>query len=782
MASEVATAYVRIRPNTRNFKGEAESGLRKAFGELAKVAGVAFGVKEAFDFTKEIATHAADVQKQIEAVKNEFGSAAEEILKFGEEAGKSLGLSEHAVESTAARFGIIFRNLGIGQEEAATMTIGFEKLAGSLALIRNVDPSQILRNIPLAVQGNLRSLKQLGIATDQTQLKLAAYKLGLTKTVTEGLTPATRAQAIYAIATAHLNEFQLEAAKHAGDVATQMKILSAEWDNGKDKLGVELLPVINRLVTYLAANLPHAIDVTIAEFHKIRDTVGPIAAGFVELTKPIGGLKTALKAVLIGWLAWKAAMKLDALVVATARIATTTTAMFGLAGAEAAASKEALLLRNRLLALGAIGAIAVTVVVAEKIAKSVKSLQENQLSAQNATAPVSLQKSLVPHLAEQIEKLKKAGVSSKEILAKLRKELGGSLKADDLIAQAFDFSTSSKDAERIKQQWKDALAKPAKEGIKDARDAIDDQIRKISSGQEAAIAKARGDLKQLGTQLADAVKQETEDVRNAVESAKSNLNSIGQSLSDAIGQVLDKPLQNQQDAISRAQNRQSLENLRKSALLPGGKTLSTNPTVALQQLNRLASATNNVNRGAIQSFITQYRTALLSVRQDQVNVTKEAASRRISDLTDAFNRGQLSLAQYKKRVLAILTADHVSYRKAGALLGTAFANGFRDTVSGLFKQAGAIAATPAKFRAGISGADPQIVKPLETLRNDQQSIAKISHQIANKQVALQQRIAKASEKTAQLQAKLNALEINASRNEKNPGKQTKRANALSGAH
>lgn len=281
------------------FKSETEHGVRSAFTDIAKIAGVAFGAEKTFEFGKEIISHAADVQKQVEVIKNEFGGASKAVLEFNEKGAEALGVSAHQADQTSARFGILFKNLGIGHDQAGKMTVGFEKLAGSLSAIRGVDPSTVLNNIPLAVAGNLRSLKQLGIATDQNQLKIAAFKLGLTQSISQGLTPAQRAIAIYSIATAHLSEYQAQAAAHSGDLANVERRLSAEWDNAKDKLGSGLLPIVTKFVKVLANDLPEAIHLASRAFRDLGATISGIGRGsglgslFGPVIKEVGQLRSA---------------------------------------------------------------------------------------------------------------------------------------------------------------------------------------------------------------------------------------------------------------------------------------------------------------------------------------------------------------------------------------------------------------------------------------------------------------------------------------------------------
>lgn len=935
--SEIAQAFVRIRPDTRGFSSEAEGGLRSAFGRLARIAAGAFAVKETFDFGKEIISHAADVQKQIEAVGSTFGKAGEEVLKFNENGAKGLGISAHLADTTSARFGILFKNLGIGGDQAAKMTIGFEKLAGSLSSIRGVDPSITLRNLPLAVAGNLRSLKQLGIATDQTQLKLAAFKLGLTTSVTQALTPAQRAIAIYAVATGHLGEFQAEAAKHSDDLVNRERVLQATWDNAKDALGRGLLPAFTRLATIAANVLPRAIEIVGHAFRDLREDiqdiakiVGPAISPIIDEFKNLFGEFRAngIEGLVDGFRRLSPAAKLAAVAVgaiataftisfvgALGPIASVVLALGGLGIGLREAYNRSAAFRADVAKLGAIfreqvepalkrfadaaarafqyvldrlgpvfrdirnnvgpifddilsiirGFVGIAVglwnhfgSLITKIAKNdlagvigiirgaiqvirgifdtlaglihgdwgkvwsgLKEIVHGALSAIEADilVPVHNIEAIFESMWRQIELLFLRGIQSVVgLLAKIPsvsahipgvgtvgfknpfKGINDSLKATiDGIKNTSSRATrevpaavseaaakaahgvAASAAQSVSDSSKTVAAATTKASDENAKSitALTDKLNTTVAAQDAGIAKARAKVRTLGQQIAAAIQQQTSDVADAVSQANQNLVSIGQSLSSSIGQILDAPLQRQQQAASAAANRQNLENLRRSVILPGGGQLARDPQRALAQLEALSRRAGNSNRAAIQSFIGQYQQALAAVRGDQVSAIKDRTQRSINDLTDALARGKINLATFRRRLLAELTRDHVSYKRAGSLLGTSFANGFRDQVEGILSQASAIAAVPAGKR-GAAFSTVSIVKPLDTLRRDQQAIAKLTHSKMDAQTALQKRIAKAAEASAALQSKLAAVVVNTDAVSKSKNGTGKTSDALKG--
>lgn len=311
MAGDIATAYVRIRPNVSSFKAETETGVTSAFSDIGKklteALGLAFAGKTALDFTKSIVTSAADLQKQIEVIKEEFGGAQEAVLAFGKSAASEFGISTQLADQTSAKFGVLFKSLGVGADQAAKMTVGFEQLAGSIATIRNIDPSTLLGEIPLAAAGNIRALRALGVSLDATQIKNEALNLGLIQ-LGDTLTPQARAIAIYTLATAQLPRDLALAASHSGDLADRMAALNAEWANAKTQLGEQLLPTFVKFANLLIKDLPGAMKEFTADAKSVSSVVGTVTGalgGLVQTLKALGIAFVVVKTVKAFTTAWE---------------------------------------------------------------------------------------------------------------------------------------------------------------------------------------------------------------------------------------------------------------------------------------------------------------------------------------------------------------------------------------------------------------------------------------------------------------------------------------------
>jgi hypothetical protein len=308
---------------------------------------------------------------------------------------------------------------------------------------------------------------------------------------------------------------------------------------------------------------------------------------------------------------------------------------------------------------------------------------------------------------------------------------------------------------------------------------------------------------------------------------------------DAENQKLDlqsSRLQQQQSMLGLLNDKLNLSRMREEVALPGGKQLSMNPREALSQLRQLAAGANAITKPAIDQFILQYQQALLQVGQDKIGVRQGAislrekefsgplqvrqqriafqqaelaarqqaqtirlqlrgevlrvaqdvanhvkivATRSIADWAAALASHAITLKEFNRRIAGLLAADHVSYRKAGELLGSAFASGFQENVKGILDQAHALAVGP---RRPGTGQEPTITRPEIVAAKDALKVARAQHSIASKSLSIQKKQAKDATKTQQNTQALNAVKLGptATSLERNKGNASKAARALSG--
>lgn len=342
MSGLIGEAFVRIRPNMSGFQQETESGFSKAFKDVAKVVGAALATEKIFKFGEEIVKSAANTKRATETIKDGFGAAGEAVTRFNEGPAAQLGISAEVGQQAAAKFATLFDTLGVGQSKAADMTVNLEKMAGGLAQIKGIDPSDVLDKLYAAATGSTRGLKSLGIVIDANTIKQKANELGLVththstqasvqadralqiakaklndalqkygpsttqaaaaqttlekaqsavtkalKGTTDALTPAQKTQAIYAALMDKLGGIQKSAAGHSDDLANSEKRLQAQWANLKDTLGQKLLPIVEDVVGWFADNLPNALKKSQDKVQEIADKLRGPFNGALEKSRGI---------------------------------------------------------------------------------------------------------------------------------------------------------------------------------------------------------------------------------------------------------------------------------------------------------------------------------------------------------------------------------------------------------------------------------------------------------------------------------------------------------------
>lgn len=805
MAGEIATAFVRIRPNLAGFQSETESGMTRVFRGITEAIGLAFGAKEVFDFGKGAVEGAANLQHQIEGIRTEFGAASASVVKFGANAGHAFGIAAETADTTANQFGILLRNLGIGPGLASEMTINLEKLAGSLATIRGIDPSQVLATLPSALLGNVRALKSLGLPIDSTQIKLAAFKLGLISTINQGLTPAQKALAVYSLATAHLGELQAQAAKHSGDLTSVQARLTAEWKNAKDALGAALLPEFTKLASAVekwltsmqkSGKLQHDFNeiakTTVDVVKLVASTLGTAWKVWTTVTGWIGGTKNAL-ITLFAILSIEKIRSIAGAIVTQLvnngfvrlRIATEAekAAYLDAFGTmEVATIGLGATIKSALISTG-IGALVVAVGIAvgfiithwDTVKRYTVALANGlvaiwgglkttllgiaeEIGGGLATALTAPLRAFL-ELADQVTgALAKVGAFGFHPFAGPHKVVDAALKGlKDATTGLVGSGAGNveKGLSEIGNAFGAAFSKSladsasndkSKAQVKDAGkkigQAINDGITSTVATVPAKIATTVSDAMKLALQAAQ------QRIQNAITSAKDNLDKIGAKLATSVNNLLDK-------------------------LGPSGPAGAAQKA-AIARLQKL------IESGAPGFAITRASEELSSNLQEAGKQNTESKTARhnaikeqIANLTDAFNSGKINLATFNKRLTDALKKDKVNYKIAGKELGSAFADGFQAEIKGLRDQAAAIAAVPARLRnlgGGGGGADIRIIRPLEVIRRENQIIADKAAKQRQQQIKAAERAAKAAEKTATTLTQLKAVQVAPL-----PGHQSKKA-------
>lgn len=262
--AEVGSAFVSILPSAKGFGskldsqvgGEVDSAgkkVGKGFGTALKVgalaavgAGAAIG-----SFLKGAVDQASDLNEQTTKIEAIFGKGSAAVQKFAEGGAATLGQTKLDVLDASATFGVFGKAAGLSGKDLAKFSTGFTTLSTDLASFNNKSPEEAVQAIGAALRGEAEPMRQFGVLLDDATLRNEALKLGLIKTTKDALTPQQKVLAAQAAIYKQTGDAQGDFQKTSGGLANQQRILSAQWSDMKTSVGVGLLPIVTRFVTFL---------------------------------------------------------------------------------------------------------------------------------------------------------------------------------------------------------------------------------------------------------------------------------------------------------------------------------------------------------------------------------------------------------------------------------------------------------------------------------------------------------------------------------------------------
>lgn len=276
---------------SRSVDSEIEGAGKRATGAAAKIGTAiagAFAVGKIVDVARESINAASDLSESQSKVNVVFGKSAGIINGYSETSAKAMGISKQAYLEAAGTLGNLLLSVGQTPAKAAEMSASFVKLAGDLASFNNVSPEEAMLALRSGLTGETEPLKKFGINMNEATLKAKAMQLGLSDG--KGVLDANaKAQAAYALILDQSKTAQGDFARTSDGLANRQRILAAQVENLKAKVGSYLLPAMLAVTTALTNGLRPVLEWLI--------TSGKKAWAWVESSGILTELKARLDAV-----------------------------------------------------------------------------------------------------------------------------------------------------------------------------------------------------------------------------------------------------------------------------------------------------------------------------------------------------------------------------------------------------------------------------------------------------------------------------------------------------
>jgi hypothetical protein len=187
-----------------------------------------------------------------------FGNSAFIIDNFAKTSAASFGITKQAALEASGTFGNLIQAFGIGEGQAANMSITLVQLAADLASFNNTPIEEAIIALRSGLSGEAEPLKRFGVAINDTRLKQEAFNMGLYDGK-GALDITAKTQAAYALILKDTNLAQGDFSRTSEGFANQMRILQASLSDAATEVGLVLLPYFKEFVGFINDRIVPAI-------------------------------------------------------------------------------------------------------------------------------------------------------------------------------------------------------------------------------------------------------------------------------------------------------------------------------------------------------------------------------------------------------------------------------------------------------------------------------------------------------------------------------------------
>lgn len=277
-------------------------GKLSSFAKGATVAlgGAALGFASLGKASVDAASNMAETQSKVAVI---FGDQAKAIEAFSSNAAKAFGQSKQQAMDAAAGFATFGKAAGLQGAGLTDFSTKLTGLASDMASFSNTSPEDAIEALGAALRGESEPIRRYGVMLDDATLKNAALKMGIYNGK-GALDAKSKSLAAYQAILDQTKDAQGDFARTSDGLANKQRIMAAQIEDLKVKMGQALLPVV-LTVTSAFANLVTKLT-PIAQH--IAEKLGPVLEKVVGFIKDnaapiIGALAVVLGGVFIAALA-----------------------------------------------------------------------------------------------------------------------------------------------------------------------------------------------------------------------------------------------------------------------------------------------------------------------------------------------------------------------------------------------------------------------------------------------------------------------------------------------
>lgn len=194
---------------------------------------------------------AADVFESEDLFERAFGGMADSARAWSEEFAASVKRSAYPLRQFASTFMLMLSSMGFTQEKAMDMSQTMTQLAYDMQSAFNIPTmEQAFMELRSGLTGETEPLRKYGVVITETAIKSYAWAKGIAK-AGEELTEQEKVIARYGFILDSLRQIQNNAADTSDSASNRMRSLKDRFYDLSIRVGNMLLPVLERLLTFM---------------------------------------------------------------------------------------------------------------------------------------------------------------------------------------------------------------------------------------------------------------------------------------------------------------------------------------------------------------------------------------------------------------------------------------------------------------------------------------------------------------------------------------------------
>lgn len=248
---------------------------------------------------------ASDTEESRNKVDVVFGSMADSVKQFADEALNAYGLAEGSALQMASTFGAMATSMGLSEQQAASMSTSLTGLAADMASFYNVSTDVAQTSLQGVFTGETEALKKFGVVMTQTNLEEFAKKFGKAyNEMSQGEKVMTR----YAYVMNATKDAQGDFARTSDGTANSFRVFQESLKELAAAFGEQLLPIITPIVqaitkfVQLLSNLPAPVQKIIVVLGLLVAAIGPLILIVGTLMSSLGAIITQAPIIIAAFL------------------------------------------------------------------------------------------------------------------------------------------------------------------------------------------------------------------------------------------------------------------------------------------------------------------------------------------------------------------------------------------------------------------------------------------------------------------------------------------------